>query len=186
MEKLLRTATHGFLVATVFLTGCEATQDVAVKSFRVIDAPAAYIRRQIDSPDRTTTTTTTETTVSSDAYQPGHPVVEAPPPPPQRYVTRERAVAPSRPSSSNNPPSRTTVRRDAEARPRPAPSASPRVTAAQPPVQPAQIPYAKPVPGKAGYVFSPFDPNGGYVDVNGYTPGSKVKDPYSGKIFLVP
>jgi hypothetical protein len=24
------------------------------------------------------------------------------------------------------------------------------------------------------------------VDVTGYTPGQKVKDPYSGKIFLVP
>jgi hypothetical protein len=42
------------------------------------------------------------------------------------------------------------------------------------------------VPGKPGYVFSPFDPSGGYVDVNGYSPGQKVKDPYSGKIFLVP
>jgi hypothetical protein len=45
---------------------------------------------------------------------------------------------------------------------------------------------AKPVPGKPGYVFSPYDPNGGYVDVTGYQPGSKVKDPYSQKIFLVP
>jgi hypothetical protein len=48
------------------------------------------------------------------------------------------------------------------------------------------LPYAKPVPGKPGYVFSPYDPNGGYVDVKGYSPGQKVKDPYSGKIFLVP
>jgi hypothetical protein len=50
----------------------------------------------------------------------------------------------------------------------------------------AQIPTAKPVPGKPGYVFSPFDASGGYVDVTGYTSGQKVKDPYSGKIFLVP
>jgi hypothetical protein len=48
------------------------------------------------------------------------------------------------------------------------------------------LPTAKAVPGKPGYVFSPYDPNGGYVDVSGFTPGSKVKDPYSGKIFLVP
>ena len=48
------------------------------------------------------------------------------------------------------------------------------------------LPYAKPVPGKPGYVYSPFDPNGGYVDVQGFAPGQKVKDPYSGKIFLVP
>jgi hypothetical protein len=50
----------------------------------------------------------------------------------------------------------------------------------------AQFPVAKPVPGKPGYVFSPYDPNGGYVDVTGYQSGSKVKDPYSQKIFLVP
>ena len=47
------------------------------------------------------------------------------------------------------------------------------------------FPTAKPVEGKAGYVYSPFDP-AKYVDVSGYAPGSKVKDPYSGKIFLVP
>jgi hypothetical protein len=41
------------------------------------------------------------------------------------------------------------------------------------------------VEGKPGYVYSPFDP-GKYVDVSGYAPGSKVKDPYSGKIFKVP
>jgi hypothetical protein len=47
------------------------------------------------------------------------------------------------------------------------------------------FPTAKPVPGKSGYVYSPSDPNK-YVDVSGYAAGSKVKDPYSGKIFLVP
>jgi hypothetical protein len=49
----------------------------------------------------------------------------------------------------------------------------------------AQFPTAKPVPDKPGYVFSPSDPTK-YVDVSGYPAGSKVKDPYSGKIFLVP
>ena len=51
---------------------------------------------------------------------------------------------------------------------------------------PPEYPTAKVVPGKPGYVFSPYDPNGGYVDVNGFPSGSKVKDPYSGKVFLVP
>ncbi len=37
----------------------------------------------------------------------------------------------------------------------------------------AQYPTAKAVPGKPGYVFSPYDPSGGYVDVNGYTPGEQ-------------
>lgn len=50
----------------------------------------------------------------------------------------------------------------------------------------SQFPTAKPVPGKPGLVFNPFKPNGGYIDVSGYASGSKVKDPDSQKIFIVP
>jgi hypothetical protein len=45
---------------------------------------------------------------------------------------------------------------------------------------------AKPVPGRSGLVFNPFNPHGAYIDVSGYAPGSKVKDPDSQKIFVVP
>jgi hypothetical protein len=55
---------------------------------------------------------------------------------------------------------------------------------AQAPNQPA-IPTAKPVPGMPGYVFSPFNPNK-YIDVEGYSSGDQVKDPYSGQLFIVP
>jgi hypothetical protein len=48
------------------------------------------------------------------------------------------------------------------------------------------FPTAKAVPGKPGYVFSPFDSSGRYVDVSGYTTGTKVKDPWTDKIFVVP
>lgn len=48
------------------------------------------------------------------------------------------------------------------------------------------IPYGTPVPGKPGFVTSPFAPKDRYVDVRGFPPGTEVKDPYSGKIFLVP
>jgi hypothetical protein len=41
------------------------------------------------------------------------------------------------------------------------------------------------VPGKKNLVESPFSP-GKYVDVEGFAPGTEVKDPYTGKIFLVP
>jgi hypothetical protein len=61
------------------------------------------------------------------------------------------------------------------ATPTPVPAATPR-----------DIPYGTPVPGKPGFVTSPFSSTAGYVDVRGFPPGSEVKDPYSGKIFLVP
>jgi hypothetical protein len=48
------------------------------------------------------------------------------------------------------------------------------------------LPYGTPVPGKPGFVTSPFSPNSGYVDVTGFPPGTAVEDPYTGKIFLTP
>jgi hypothetical protein len=46
--------------------------------------------------------------------------------------------------------------------------------------------YGTPVPGKKGFVISPFAPDSGYVDVREFSPGTEVKDPYTGKIFLTP
>ena len=46
--------------------------------------------------------------------------------------------------------------------------------------------YGTAVPGKPGLVTSPFAPDGGYVDVTGFPPGTEVEDPYTGKIFLTP
>jgi hypothetical protein len=160
----VKSAARIFFLAAIILSGCNTASKVAVSSFHVIDAPANYVRRHIDGENQTTTTTTT--TVASDSV-----------------TTPGRTVTPSQnPPRSNAKPSATPRSSPAtvteKSRPSPSPSRSPSTQ--------TQLPTAKPVPGKPGYVFSPFDPSGGYVDVNGYTSGQKVKDPYSGKIFLVP
>ena len=51
----------------------------------------------------------------------------------------------------------------------------------------ASLPYGVPVPGRKGMVTSPYTPDEGkYVDVTGFASGSIIKDPYTGKFFLVP
>ena len=50
----------------------------------------------------------------------------------------------------------------------------------------SDLSYGTPVPGKPGLVTSPYAPNSGYIDVRGFAPGTPVKDPYTGKIFLTP
>jgi len=171
MKTQMKSAAIFLVFAVGAFSGCETAHDVAVTSFRVVDAPANYVRRHIDEESTTTTTTTT---VQSDVTAPGHPMV-SPTPFPQR-TTAQRSQA-----TESAPESRTKNREVVETEPKPSAS-SQRSSTAQGP----KIPYAKPVPGKPGYVYSPFDPNGGYVDVTGYASGSKAKDPYTGKIFIVP
>jgi hypothetical protein len=48
------------------------------------------------------------------------------------------------------------------------------------------VPYGIPVPGKQGFVTSPFSPDSGYIDVRSFPPGTEVRDPYTGKTFLTP
>ena len=42
------------------------------------------------------------------------------------------------------------------------------------------------LPGKPGFVTSPYAPDAGDIDVRGFPPGTEIKDPYTGKILLVP
>jgi hypothetical protein len=187
-------------VAALALASCTTMHEAAVSTFRVVDAPHQYIRRQlgVDEEPQTTTTTTTTTEI---AYGGQTPPPAGPPPQGQPYSVQpqpfQSTAAPPAPASETR---RETTARETPAPPPPhaRPSATPRIATnerTEKSSAPARttskettedLPYAKPVPGKPGYVYSPFDPNGGYVDVKGFAPGQKVKDPYSGKIFRVP
>lgn len=60
-------------------------------------------------------------------------------------------------------------------------------TAAPPTKSVGGLPVAKPVPEKPGFVYNPFDSNTKVLlDVRSKASGSKVKDPFSGKLFIVP
>ena len=119
------------------------------------------------------------------------PLQSQPPPPPQS----------TRPQPANTP--HATRRRTSRAAPAPAatspavgqPSHPPKeLTGSVRPVSAADIekakaglPYGIPVPGRKGMVTSPYTPGEEkYVDVTGFASGSVVKDPYTGKLFLVP
>lgn len=60
------------------------------------------------------------------------------------------------------------------------------VETAAAPVPLAELPFGTPIMGKKGHVRSPFAPEDGLVDVTGIAAGTKVKCPFSGKVFRVP
>jgi hypothetical protein len=157
------TAMARVLVLTwILLGGCRATRDVVVTSYHVATAPVHLVRRAIsaDSPPTQSTTSTT----TSDVVTPGRPVSVTS----SSSSQQQRVASSTTQSRSENAPPKST-------------GSSPRSTSAQ-----LQFPTAKPVPDRPGLVFNPYDPNGGYIDVSGYASGSKVKDPDSQKIFIVP
>jgi len=174
---------RAMLSAAVLLAGCgtttnvaktsyHVTRDVAVGSYRVATAPVHYaFKRHSNEPTMIGTTDAIE----SDVTQPGHP-------------------APTTQAASASQSRRKTETTKSQKAPRTTPPVAYSETT-QPelkPSSPAQtsstsaFPTAKAVPDKPGYVFSPFDSSGRYVDVSGYTPGTKVKDPWTDKIFIVP
>ena len=175
---------RGMVLGAILLVGCgttrnvavssyHVTRDVAVGSYRVATAPVHYaMRRHSNEPTMVGTTDAVE----SDVTQPGHPATAtnaASAPPPSRSVDTTRSQKPRK----TTPPVANSDTKQPESKPLPPAQASSTSTT---------FPTAKAVPDKPGYVFSPFDSSGRYVDVSGYTPGTKVKDPWTDKIFIVP
>jgi len=128
---------------------------------RVVTAPVRYVFGEREPAPATTT---------SDVTNPGQPVAVPSP------TAKPRAASRKSKQPSTNAPSRLVANK-------PSAKSSP---STQKSASATQFPVAKPVPGRPGLVFSPFNASGGYIDVSGYAPGSKVKDPDSKQIFIVP
>jgi hypothetical protein len=167
---MTRAGAIAFLLS-VTVCSCRTAENVASTSAAVVTAPVHFVSKKLGG----------ESAETTDATVYENQPVETMPPPPQpiparspRTITSTTTSAPSPPQQNETLPSTSTASR---------PAATPQSSSTN---SATQFPVAKAVPGKPGYVFSPYDPNGGYVDVSGYPAGSKVKDPYSQKIFLVP
>jgi hypothetical protein len=172
------------ILSAVVLTGCHTAKTAAVQTFRVIDAPARFVRDRIDPPAETTTTTTTsELTMAgnSDVTNPGRPMN---PSQPSRSTSATERVAPVNRAAATPRPAPSASRRETAATtPRPSPSASKAPTSTT--GSASEFPTARAVPGKPGFVYS-IDPKGGMIDVTGYKSGDKAKDPYTHQVFIVP
>jgi hypothetical protein len=153
----MNTTGRVFVLSVIFLAGCRATQDVVETSYHVATAPVHLVHRAVSGNDDR------PQAVAPDVTNPGRPVAATSPTPSRQLASESR-------SSS----------RDTETPKTTSPPAGSNAA-----VQP-QFPTAKPVPGRPGLVYNPYNSNGGYIDVSGYAPGSKVKDPDSQKIFVVP
>lgn len=174
------------MLAPILLCGCRATQNVAstsyhvtrgaavgsykvaravaVGSYRVASTPVHYVTGKRGNESSAMAGTDTP----SDVSNPGQAI----PPPETASVSRRHQSGSSTASSGGSREESTK------------PSAS--TNASRPSSSEANFPTAKAVPDKPGYVFSPFDKEGRYVDISGFPSGTKVKDPWTDKIFLVP
>ena len=52
--------------------------------------------------------------------------------------------------------------------------------------KPERLPFGKPIVGRPGFVLSPYAAEKGPIDVRKFKPGEGVKDPFTGKTFIVP
>jgi len=153
----MKLSSWALVALAIGLLGCETAHNVG----RTLTAPVRYVFHE---PEPLPTANT------YDVTNPGRPVATpsptARPGVAARKSMQQSAGAPS--GAGGNKPS---------VKPSPSSQTSASTT---------QFPVAKPVPDRPGLVFNPFNAGDGYIDVSGYAPGSKVKDPSTQKIFIVP
>src|SRR6266436_6344529 len=173
MKTIMKAVVRVLMDMSVFLAGCQATHDVAttsyhvtrgaaVGSYKVARAVAIGSYRVASAPVHYATRKSTEPTMVGTTE-----------------ATSSDVTQPGQPMPPGTASASRTTRKETA-------QYSTKTGSSRPSASQENFPTAKAVPGKSGYVFSPFDTEGRYVDVSGFAPGTKVKDPWTDKIFLVP
>ncbi len=123
---------------------------------------------------------------TAPAPQPKPQAAPTPAAPPAPAKTEQSKPKPGPAVAANTPPAKTT--------PAPAPSSPPATAKVEPKKEPApapqaaatKMPFGAPIPGRPGFVNSPYAEKHQLVDVTGLSVGTEVKCPYTGKLFRVP
>ena len=174
MKTRMKAIARLLMFVPILVAGCRATQDVAFTSYHVTRGAAVGSYKVARA-------------VAVESYR----VASAP----VHYATRKGngeptmvgtteatssdVTQPGQPMPPGTASAQRTTRKETA-------QSSTKTGSSRPSASQENFPTAKSVPGKSGYVFSPFDAEGRYVDVSGFAPGTKVKDPWTDKIFIVP